>query len=253
MAFEYVAVFLFGLVIGSFLNVCIYRVPLGKSIVFPPSSCPACGFRIKPYHNIPVISYILLKGRCASCGVSISPVYPLVELLNGLLYAAALYRFGLGGEAFLAMALLSAFIVVAFVDLEHQIIPNEITYAGIPLGLVLGPLVFHTGFVNSLLGVAIGGGFLFSVGFIFSIIIKTEALGFGDVKLMAMIGGFLGWKMVLLTILLGSLTGAVVGIGLIAIKKKDRRAMIPFGPFLVTGAIIALFYGREIMGLYFGL
>src|SRR5512135_925778 len=145
MAFLYVLTSIVGLVIGSFLNVCIYRVPRDKSIVYPPSSCPACGSGIKPYHNIPVLSYIWLKGRCASCGARISIKYPAVEALNALLYVAAFYRFGVSLQTPLVMALLSAFIVVTFIDLEHQIIPDEITLPGIVLGLLLGPLVMHTG------------------------------------------------------------------------------------------------------------
>jgi leader peptidase (prepilin peptidase)/N-methyltransferase len=252
MTFFYIVTFIFGLVIGSFLNVCIYRLPRDKSVVFPPSSCPGCNARIKPYHNIPVISYLLLGGKCASCGTRISPIYPAVELLNGLMYMAVLYRFGLTGQAVLIMAIVSTFIVITFIDIEHRIIPNEITYPGIPLSLLLGPLVLHTGFLNSFIGAVAGGGFLFGVSFLVSAIIKMETLGFGDVKLIAMVGGLLGWKLTLLTIFLGSALGSVAGIGLIYIKKMDRRAMIPFGPFLVFGALVSLFFGQEIIDWYFG-
>jgi len=250
--FVYFMTFLVGLVIGSFLNVCIYRLPRDKSIVFPPSSCTSCGSPIKPWHNIPVISYVLLGGRCASCGEGISIVYPIVELTNALLYIAALYRFGLTGQAALVMALVSAFIVIFFIDLEHRIIPNEITYPGIPLGLLLGPLVFHTGFLNSFIGALAGGGLLFGIAFLVSVIIKAESLGFGDVKLIAMVGGFVGWKLTLLTMFIGSVLGSVVGGGLIYSKKMDRRTMIPFGPFLVVGALVAIFFGRELIDWYFG-
>lgn len=251
MLILYAAVLLFGLLIGSFLNVCIHRLPKGESIVSPPSSCPGCGSRIKPYHNIPVISYIALGGRCASCGCRISPRYPLVELLNALLYVAALYRFGPTPQALVVMLLLSAFVVVLFIDLDHMIIPNEITYAGIPLGLLLGPLVLHTGFINSLLGAVVGGGVLFGVAALVELVIKKESLGFGDVKLIAMIGAFTGWKTALLTIFLGSLLGSAVGITLVLSKKIERRTLIPFGPFLVVGAVFAIFFGENIIKLYF--
>ena len=251
-AFVCLVTFVAGLVVGSFLNVCIYRLPLGRSVVYPPSSCPACGHRIRPWHNIPVISYVLLLGRCASCGGRISPVYPAVELLNALLYAGALYRFGLTAHALIVMALASSLIVAAFIDLRHRIIPNEITYPGIPAGLLLGPLAFHTGFLNSLLGVLVGGGLLFGISFLVSLVIRKESLGFGDVKLMAMVGGFLGWRSALLTIFIGSALGSVVGLGLIFSGRMDRRAYIPFGPFLVAGALVAVYFGSGITDWYFG-
>ncbi len=256
--FVYFDVFIVGLVIGSFLNVCIYRIPKGKSIVSPPSACPACGSKIKPWHNIPVLSYILLRGRCAYCGAGISPRYPLIELLNALLYVAVLYRFGLHPASFLIMVLISAFIVVTFIDLDHQIIPDGITLPGIVLGLILGPLVlrnpaipWHTGFINSLLGVVVGGGFLWITFHLYYALTKREGMGGGDVKLMAMIGAFLGWKAVLLTIFLGSLLGSVVGLGLVIFKGMNmRKTPIPFGPFLVAGAMAAIFCGSTFLNWY---
>ena len=256
MLFMYTFVFLFGLIIGSFLNVCIYRLPREKSIVSPPSACPACGAHIKPWHNIPVVSYILLGGRCADCGAGISPRYPAVELLNALLYIAALYRFGLGQTAFTAMALLSAFVVVAFIDIDFQIIPDEITLPGIVIGLIAGPLVFKTGdtylhsLISSLIGAFGGGGLLFLFGWLWSVLRHKEGMGGGDVKFMAMVGAFLGWKAVLVTIFIGSLAGSVVGIGLIAVKVLKRDQYIPFGPFLVIGAAVAMFFGDRLMGWY---
>ncbi|HLB25247.1 MAG TPA: A24 family peptidase [Nitrospirota bacterium] len=248
MPFAYPAVFLFGLLIGSFLNVCIYRLPRDRSIVSPPSSCPACGAGIKPYHNVPVISYLWLRGRCASCGARISARYPAIELLNALAYVAALYRFGPGAGAFVVMAVLSAFIVVTFIDLEHQIIPDEITLPGIALGLVLGPVVFKTGIINSVLGVLAGGGLFYLIA-----VVSKGGMGGGDIKLMAMIGAFFGWKPALVTIFFGSLLGAVVGIGLMLFRGMHRKTPIPFGPFLVAGAVITIFRGGELLEWYGGL
>ncbi len=250
--FVYIEVFLLGLVVGSFLNVCIYRIPKGKSIVSPPSACPNCGNKIKPWHNIPVLSYMLLRGRCAYCGAGISPRYPLIELLNALLYVAALYRFGLHPASFLIMVLMSAFIVVTFIDLDHQIIPDGITLPGIVLGLILGPLVlrnpaipWHTGFINSLIGMVVGGGIFYIIA-----VVSRGGMGGGDIKLIAMIGAFLGWKAVLLTIFVGSLLGAVVGIGLMVFKGMKRKTPIPFGPFLVAGAMVAIFCGPAFLNWY---
>jgi leader peptidase (prepilin peptidase)/N-methyltransferase len=247
MAFLYVLTSIFGLIIGSFLNVCIYRVPRDKSIVYPPSSCPACGSGIKPYHNIPVLSYIWLKGRCASCGARISIKYPAVEALNALLYVAAFYRFGVSLQTPLVMALLSAFIVVTFIDLEHQIIPDEITLPGIVLGLLLGPLVMHTGWVGSILGLLIGGGLFYLIA-----VISRGGMGGGDIKLIAMIGAFLGWKPILLTIFLGSLLGSVFGVAFMVFRGMHRKTPIPFGPYLVAGAVISIFFGNELIGWYGG-
>jgi leader peptidase (prepilin peptidase)/N-methyltransferase len=261
--FAYIAVFIVGLLVGSFLNVCIYRVPRRKSIVSPPSACPNCGSKIKPWHNIPVLSYILLGGRCAYCGAGISVRYPLIELLNALLYVATLYRFGVRPsdpyigilpmeQSFLIMALISAFIVVTFIDLEHQIIPDGITLPGIVLGLILGPLVlrnpaipWHTGFVNSLLGMVVGGGAFYIIA-----VLSRGGMGGGDIKLIAMIGAFLGWEAVLLTIFVGSLFGAVVGIWLMVFKGMKRKTPIPFGPFLVAGAMAAIFCGPAFLSWY---
>lgn len=248
MLFLYATVFAFGLIIGSFLNVCIYRVPKGKSIINPPSSCPACNSQIKPIHNIPVLSYILLRGRCDFCGNKISLIYPAIELLNAIAYVMVAARFGFNEQSALVMALMSVFIMVTFVDLEHKIIPDGITLPGIVLGLLLGPLVFKISFINSLLGVIVGGGLLFLVA-----VASRGGMGGGDIKLTAMMGGFIGWKAVLLTIFLGSAFGAAVGIGLMAFKGMHRKTPIPFGPFLVAGAVAAIFWGGGLLEWYGGL
>ncbi|MBI5189665.1 MAG: prepilin peptidase [Nitrospirae bacterium] len=247
MALLYFVAASFGLVIGSFLNVCIYRIPLDRSIVSPPSACPGCGSPIRPWQNIPVISYIFLGGRCASCGIRISPRYPAIELLNSLLYVAALYHFGPDVKALVVMALLSTFIVITFIDLDHQIIPDGISIPGIFAGLVLGPLVLGTGLVNSVLGALAGGGLFYVIA-----LLSKGGMGGGDIKLITMLGAFLGLQQVLLTIFVGSVLGALVGGGLMLLNRAHRKTPIPFGPFLVAGATVALFYGEEILGWYGG-
>lgn len=248
MFLPYVAVFAFGLVIGSFLNVCIYRIPKGKSIVNPPSSCPGCNSQIKPIHNIPVLSYIMLGGRCDFCGAKISLIYPAIELLNAFAYVMVAARFGFNGQSALIMGLMSVFIVVTFIDLEHKIIPDGITLPGIVLGLLLGPLVFKISFIDSLLGVIIGGGLFFLIA-----VVSRGGMGGGDIKLIAMMGGFFGWKAVLLTIFLGSAFGAAVGVALMVFKGMHRKTPIPFGPFLVAGAVAAIFWGGGLLEWYGGL
>ena len=269
-----VILFLFGLIIGSFLNVCIVRLPREESIVRPASRCPRCGAAIAWYDNIPVLSFLLLRGKCRRCGQPISWRYPAVELLNGLLYLWTFAELGLTGEALLVMLLCSSFLVITFIDLDHLIIPDVITLPGIAVGLALAPffmapldvpLPFHLGRVlplsgqypvalaNSVIGLLFGGGPLFLIGWVWEKLRKVEAMGGGDVKLMAMVGAFIGWKGALLTIFLGAFSGAVVGVALIALKKHESDKVIPFGPYLVMGALTSLFYGPALIGWYFGL
>jgi leader peptidase (prepilin peptidase) / N-methyltransferase len=244
---------IFGLIIGSFLNVCIFRIPREKSIVNPPSSCPACGSPIKPWDNVPVISYLLLAGKCRKCGQNISLRYPSVELLNGLLYAAVILQFGIGWHLPLIFALVSALIVITFIDLDFQIIPDVITLPGMVIGLAASHFLFPDpftrnsllGFVNSVIGLFAGG-----VSFYLIAILSKGGMGGGDVKMMAMVGAFMGWKGVLLTTLIGSLTGSLIGVGLMVFKGKGRKTKIPFGPFLALGSLITLFFGRAIYHWY---
>jgi leader peptidase (prepilin peptidase)/N-methyltransferase len=263
-----------GLVVGSFLNVCIVRLPREQSVVRPPSHCPRCRERIKWYDNIPIVSFLLLRGMCRSCGQPISWRYPFVELLNGLAYVWTLREFGLSGEAFFIMALCSALIVITFIDLDHQIIPDVITLPGMLVGLTFAPFFmpalaeplpfrlhallpnltpYAAGLLNSLIGLLMGGTPLFLIGWLWEKLRKVEAMGGGDVKLMGMVGSFLGWKGALLTIMLGALAGSVVGMTLIALKKHQADKVIPFGPFLALGAVLAAFYGYDIISWYFGL
>jgi leader peptidase (prepilin peptidase)/N-methyltransferase len=264
----------FGLLIGSFLNVCIARLPRGRSIVAPPSHCPRCKKDIRFYDNIPIISFLVLRGKCRNCGEPISWRYPLVELMNGLFYLWIVREFPIGGEAFLMMVLCSSLIVITFIDIDHQIIPDVITLPGMLLGLSLAPFFmsalgdplpfnldgilpntgpYLTAFLNSLIGLILGGGPLFAIGWLWEKLRHVEAMGGGDVKLMGMVGSFLGWKGALLSIMLGALAGSIVGVWLIAMRRHKMDRVIPFGPFLAAGAVAAAFYGPDIIGWYLGL
>lgn len=249
----YVIVMIFGTFLGSFLNVCIYRVPRHESIVWPSSRCPACAAHIAPYDNVPLVSFAVLRGRCRSCQARISLRYPLVEMANGLGYVFILARFGPGWPAAIYAALFSALLVITFIDLDHQIVPDVITLPGIPLGLLCAATVLPVGLLNSVLGLLLGGGLLWVLAWASPYLFGKEGMGGGDIKLLAMIGAFLGWRPTLLTLMVAALVGSVVGIGLISLKLLRRDQYIPFGPFLAFGALISLFYYREIIGWYFGL
>jgi leader peptidase (prepilin peptidase) / N-methyltransferase len=267
-------VFVFGLIIGSFLNVCIVRLPRGGSVAKPASHCPRCKEPIRFYDNIPIISYLMLRGRCRTCGERISWRYPFVELLNGMCYLWIIRETGLGGDAFLMMVFCSAMIVVTFIDLDHQIIPDVITLPGMLTGLALAPffmyalldpLPFHlssllpgagrylTAFLNSLLGLLIGAAPLYIIGWLWEKLRHVEAMGGGDVKLMGMVGSFLGWKSALLTIMIGAFAGSVVGVALILMKRHKMEKVIPFGPFLAAGAALSALYGNDLISWYLGL
>ena len=245
-----VSVVAVGAVIGSFLNVCIYRLPRRESIIWPGSHCPACGRAIAPYDNIPILSYVWLRGRCRTCGGWISVRYPLVELINAVGYGLILWRFGPGWEAAVYSVLFSALLTVTFIDLSHQIIPNVITLPGIPLGLLCATTVLPVGFLNSILGALVGGGILWGLAWVSPYLFGKEGMGGGDIKLLAMVGAFLGWKSALLTIMIGALAGSVVGISLIAFKVLRREEYVPFGPFLALGAVLSLFFHEQILDWY---
>jgi leader peptidase (prepilin peptidase)/N-methyltransferase len=240
------ASFLFGLVVGSFLSVCIYRLPEHKSIITPPSSCPNCRRRIKPYDNIPVLSFILLKGRCRYCGESISWQYPAVELITGLLFLGLAYKWGVSAKTLIYALLVSALVVVTFIDIHYQIIPDRITLPGMVIGVVLAFLpCWPMEWTQSIFGLLLGGGILY-VAALFS----RGGMGGGDIKLIALLGAFLGWQKVLLTIFIGVLLGSLVGIVLMLFMGKGRKDRVPFGPFLALGAMISIFWGREIITWY---
>jgi leader peptidase (prepilin peptidase)/N-methyltransferase len=243
----------FGLVIGSFLNVCIYRIPRDLSVIFPSSRCPSCSRPIRAWDNVPVLSYILLGGRCRYCKAKISARYPLVEALNAFFYVSAFWRYGYGWDSVVYALFCSSLIVITFIDLDFQIIPDRITLPGIPMGLLAGALLLPDPFMRSaLLGYkAAAGGLLAGGGFFYLVaVLSRGGMGGGDIKMMAMVGGLMGWKSVMLTTFLGSLAGSVVGIFLMLVKGKGRKTKIPFGPFLALGALITLFFGQEILQWY---
>jgi leader peptidase (prepilin peptidase)/N-methyltransferase len=243
---------IFGLFIGSFLNVCIHRIPRGESIVFPPSRCPGCGAGIKPWDNIPVLSYLLLRGKCRGCGEKISLRYPVVELLSGLLAVTMLYRFGLTPAAGIYYAWSAALLVITFIDIDYQIIPDSLSLGGIVAGLVLVWWVPGLSYKDSLIGLALGGGLLMAVIYGYYFLTGKQGMGGGDVKLLAMIGVFTGWRGVLFTIFAGSLSGTLVGIPWALVNRKNMKAAIPFGPFLALGALVYVLWGELIVGWYFG-
>ena len=239
-----------GALIGSFLNVCILRLPREESIVWPGSHCPYCKKPIKAYDNIPIISYFLLRGRCRECQAPISTQYPLVEGVTGLGSLFLFAKYGLSISYLVYFAFIASLIVVTVIDLYHQIIPDVISLPGIGVGLLASLVIPQITFVNSLIGILLGGGSLFLVATVYQWLFKREGMGGGDVKLLAMIGAFLGWKSVILTILLGSLIGSITGIIIMILKGKDFKYPIPFGPFLSLGAVVSLFYQNEIVSWY---
>ncbi len=309
----YLIPFVFGAVVGSFLNVCIYRVPKDESVVFPPSHCPRCDYRIRWYDNIPIVSYLLLRGNCRSCGCRISPLYPLVELLNGLLTMFLFLRFGATPTFLVLFLFCAALVVITFIDLEHQIIPDVISVPGILVGYlaslfvpvfsyrvflsgittgfgtllillagyrwltrredepgVLKELVqlslfaapaalaawhyaplfpFHS-WADSLSGILVGGGSLLLVASAYAAIAGREGMGGGDIKLLAMMGAFLGWRAIPFIVFAGSLVGSVIGITVMVLQKKDSKLALPFGPFLAFGAVLYIFFGRQIIHWY---
>lgn len=248
--FLYATVCLLGALIGSFLNVCIYRLPRRESVVWPSSHCPVCAAPIAPYDNLPILSFLLLKGRCRACRAPISLRYPAVEAANAVGYGLILWWFGAGWPAVAYALLLSSLLVITGTDLTHQIIPDAITLPGIVLGLILAATVLPVGAVDAILGLLAGGGLLWIMAWVSPYLFGKEGMGGGDIKLLAMVGAFLGWKPALLTIMVGAMTGSLVGISLISLKLIRRDHYIPFGPFLAFGALVALFFHQDIFAWY---
>ena len=244
--------FVFGTCIGSFLNVCIYRIPAGESIVSPPSRCPQCGAGIRWYQNIPIFSWIVLGGRCASCKAGIPFRYPLVEALTGGLFLLVFFYFGISWPTLVFWVFMSLLVVITFIDLDHQIIPDVISLPGIVIGFACSFLLPWITWTDSLYGILLGGGSLFLVAAGYELLTRKEGMGGGDVKFLAMLGAFLGWKAILPVIFISSLLGTMVGVPLMLIKGADRKLAIPFGPFLAVGAVIWLFWGGMLLSWYLG-
>ena len=240
--------FLFGLALGSFLNVCIYRIPIKKSIVRPPSSCPRCQERIKFYDNIPVLSYLLLMGRCRRCGHPISIQYPVVEMATGLISVVLLLKLGPTLEYVFFLLFAGWLIVIAFIDLRHKIIPDVLSLPGIMVGFAFSLVPFTPlPWLDSLIGIVGGGGFLLLVAIFFEKMTGREGMGMGDVKMLAMIGAWMGWKALPFIVLLSSVSGSLLGGTLLLVSGRGVRTKIPFGPFLSLGALIYLFFGNELV------
>jgi len=253
-------VFAFGAIVGSFLNVCIHRMPRDQSIVRPPSHCPSCDRPIRWWDNIPLVSYVVLRGRCRHCQARISPRYFLVELLTAFLFLASWlkYRDESLPLAAIYWLLLAGFIAATFIDFEHYIIPNEITVGGLAAGLVISAVypALHQaetwlgGLAWSALGAVVGGGVLLAVALLGEKIFKKEAMGMGDVKLLAAIGAFLGWQAALFSVFASSLVGGVVGLTLVLAGGKEWSSRIPYGPYIVFGAVLWMFWGPELVRWY---
>ncbi len=243
---------LIGLIVGSFLNVCIYRMPQEQSVVWPRSFCPSCKHPIAWYDNIPLLSYVGLAGKCRHCRAGIHWRYPVVEALSTVATVAVLGRFGPGAKGALYLVFVWALIVVSFIDLEHQIIPDEISVGGLVLGLLLSALApsLHgtdhrlLALGRSVVGALVGGGLLYVTGVAGSLIFRKEAMGGGDVKLLAMAGSLLGWKLVALTFFAAPLLAIVPGVAVLVFKRSH---VIPYGPFLSLGLVLALFWGADIL------
>ncbi len=242
---------LFGLVIGSFLNVCIYRLPRRESVTWPGSHCTACQRPLAWYENIPVFSWLVLRGRCRTCGERISAIYPIVEIVTATVFAAAAAIYG--PTPLLAVRLLfaSGMIVLFVIDLQHQILPNAITLPGIAAGFAAS-LLLPPGWIASLIGILAGGGILYAIAEAYYRWRGVEGLGMGDVKMLAMIGAFLGWKLMLVTLVLASFAGSVVGLGLIASGRGGMKLALPFGTFLAAGALAAAVIGEPLLDWYLG-
>jgi leader peptidase (prepilin peptidase) / N-methyltransferase len=243
-------VFLFGLVAGSFLNVVIHRFPRGESVVFPGSHCPACGAPIRAVDNFPVLSWVLLRGRCRDCRAPISPRYPLVELINGILWVAVFVRAPGWADFASGTFLCSACIALLAIDAEFRILPDRITLTGIVVGLALSFFSQTRTPLSAFGGAALGAGGLWLLAFLWEKIRKVEAMGLGDVKMLGMIGALLGVSGVVLSVLLASVAGSLVGLAMVAARRGSLQTALPFGVFLALGAVASLFWGPELVGFY---
>lgn len=276
-------VFVFGSVLGSFLNVLIFRLPEGESVVSPPSRCHHCGYRIPPWQNVPIFSYLMLRGRCHACGAKLSMQYPLVEFFSGLIAAVVVWPLGLTWSTVSLIIFIYLLGVVIIIDVRHRIIPDTITISGIILGIIFSSLQTEgvTGLISAILGIIIGGGSLYLVAIFGDWLFKKESMGGGDIKLAGMFGAFMGWKLTLIGLFLGFVVGALYGGIMIAIDKLHAQSKdtggdtpaqrlsggsaaqetlpsyqsptaIPFGPALAIGALLSYFWGEPLLHWYFG-
>jgi leader peptidase (prepilin peptidase)/N-methyltransferase len=242
---------LLGLVVGSFLNVCIYRLPRRESINWPGSHCTTCNRPLSWYENVPVISWLVLRGRCRTCGEPVSLIYPLVELITGVLFVAGYWIYGWTPMLAVRLAFACAMVVLFAIDLRHHLLPNVITLPGIVVGFLLS-IFLPPGWQASLIGLIAGGGVLFAIAEGYYRLRGIEGLGMGDVKMLAMIGAFLGWKLMLVTLILASFAGSLIGVGIIALGRGGMKAALPFGTFLAVGALAAAVVGDPLVEWYTG-
>ena len=238
-----VAIFMFGLAIGSFANVCIYRLPKKESVVFPVSHCTACSTPVRPFDNIPVISYLILGGKCKDCKESISVIYPIIEVITALFLLAGFFKFGLTFDFLIYTVVAPTLVIITAIDIEHQIIPDVITLPGIVLGLAAGS--YTIGYIDSFSGCLLGGGLFYLLA-----VLSNGGMGGGDIKYIAAAGALVGWQKVLLIIFIGAFLGSFMGLLQIVVQKKSRKSLIPFGPFLAAATLITLFYGNLLIKLY---
>jgi leader peptidase (prepilin peptidase)/N-methyltransferase len=245
--------FVLGAIIGSFLNVCIYRIPRDASIVRPGSRCPACAAPILFYDNIPLISYMVLRGRCRKCGRTIPIRYPLVELITAALFVVFYKALGLSLELPVSLVFVSLLIVISFIDLDHLIIPDILSLGGLLLGVVFSFFRSSFAYTDSLGGVLVGAGLLFAIAKLYELIRKREGMGGGDIKLLGMIGAFCGIKGVIFSLVSGSLLGTLAGLPLMLIKGEGMKYALPFGPFLSLGALLYAIAGNDLIRLFFSL
>jgi leader peptidase (prepilin peptidase)/N-methyltransferase len=240
-----------GAVIGSFLNVCIYRLPRGTSVVWPASSCESCGRELSWYDNLPVVSWVALRAKCRTCKAPLSVRHPIIEALTAIMFGAAAWYYG--PTLLLASRLVfgCALIVLFAIDLEHHLLPNVVTLPGIVVGLVFSA-VTEPGWLASLIGIVIGGGVLWLIAEVYYRVRHEEGLGMGDVKMLAMIGAFIGWQLTIVTLMMASFAGSIVGVALIAARKGDMKYALPFGTFLAMGAALAATVGPGLLTWYLG-
>jgi leader peptidase (prepilin peptidase)/N-methyltransferase len=242
----------FGAIVGSFLNVCIYRLPRGESIVWPASACPHCKRLLSWYENIPVVSFLVLGARCRTCKRPISIRYPIVEAFTAIMFGLAWWYYGPGPLLASRLVFLAALIVLFAIDLEHHLLPNAVTLPGIVVGLLFS-FFTEPGPLSSLIGIVVGAGVLYLIAEIYYRLRHEEGLGMGDVKMLAMVGAFLGWKLTLVTLMMASLSGSVVGLALIVTRRGGMKYALPFGTFLALGAAVAATAGLPLLTWYLGL
>jgi leader peptidase (prepilin peptidase)/N-methyltransferase len=238
-----------GAVIGSFLNVCIYRLPLHKSIVWPASACESCGRELSWFENLPIVSWIALGAKCRTCRAPLSMRHPIVEAITAIMFAAAAWQYGPSLLLLSRLVFGCALIVLFAIDLEHHLLPNAITLPGILVGLAFS-LVTPPGWVAALIGAVVGGGTLWLIAEAYYRLRHEEGLGMGDVKMLAMIGAFIGWQLTIVTLMMASIAGSIVGIALIASRKGDMKYALPFGTFLALGAALAATIGPDLLHWY---